>query len=334
MNFTVKLLHMKMHTSYYYQTANLRIYPSTGQVQRQLEEIRLGPINMQVLITLLDRHGQVVSRNELFELVWKNQIVSDDTLTRCISDLRSLLGHHQSYAPLIQTLPKRGYRWLPEVQVMQEAQEDNDNNTAIVDTPVEQPLSEVASESNIAMPFTRSESRPTASGKRFSWRSAMRWGGLSLLLLLAMTYTAIWMARTTTQTHYVSIALLPSQVSSANFESIGSELDHHLKQQILASKHLRYLSQRAINKQSLADIAVISHHFGAKWIIESQITQQNQFFRVSLSLVDSRSSLVLYEKARNFRNTQNQTIDVEQREEIEAFSKEFVLQAEEMLKDN
>jgi DNA-binding winged helix-turn-helix (wHTH) protein/TolB-like protein len=333
---------MKMHTPYHYQTANLRIFPSTGQVQRQLEEIRLGPINMQVLITLLDRHGQVVSRNELFELVWKNQVVSDDTLTRCISDLRTLLGHHQTNVPLIQTLPKRGYRWLPEVHVVHETTKaltpspsnPNDAATTIEEKLAEELLPKVTSKSNIARPISTSEMLPTVNMKRFSWQSALYWGGLSLVLLLVMTYTSIWIARNTTQTHYVSIALLPSQASSSDFESLGSEIDHNLKQQILASKHLRYLSQRVINSQSLADIADISHRVGTKWIIESQITQQNQFLRISFSVVDSRSSLVLYEKARNFRSTQNQTIDPEQREEIEAFSQEFALQAEAILKPN
>lgn len=330
---------MKIHT-FYYQTANLRIYPSLGQVQLQLESIRLGPINMQVLVTLLDRQGQVVSRNELFEQVWKNQIVSDDTLTRCISDLRALLGHHQTDVPLIQTLPKRGYRWLHDVQVIQEAKEDNltiaptikdDVSTITGLMPVVEIASKITKEEIAFLPTKAQKKILDSKTKHFSWQSVMQWGTISLMILLIMTYTAIWIARNTDQAHYISVALLPIQISNSNLESIGIEIDHNLKQQILASKHLRYLSQRVIHKQSLYDIADISHHSDAKWIIESQISQQNQFLRVSFSLVDSNSSLVLYEKTRNFRSEKNKLMKLE---ELDVFSKEFVFQAEQLLNNN
>lgn len=43
--------------------------------------------------------------------------MSDDTLTRCISELRTQLGKYSSQSSLIETLPKRGYRWVPPVPV-------------------------------------------------------------------------------------------------------------------------------------------------------------------------------------------------------------------------
>ncbi|MBY0573308.1 MAG: winged helix-turn-helix domain-containing protein, partial [Undibacterium sp.] len=326
----------------------LRVFPSSGQVQRQLEDIRLGPINMQVLVVLLNQQGQVVSRNQLFEQVWKNQIVSDDTLTRCISDLRALLGHHQTHAPLIQTLPKRGYRWLPEVQVIQEVRADKLPQAADFDTDENVPAkiediaatpfaSKVASDAaqNLASKTSeKSEELVPIRIQHFSWTSMAKWVTLSLVslvILLIMTYVAIWIARTTAQTQYIGIGLLPSQISNADVQSIGSEIDHHLQQQILASKHLRYLSQGLMKNRTLADIGTISHRFGTKWMIESQISQENQFLKVSLSLIDSNSSLVLYEKSKNFRGDKDKPIA---HAELESFSKEFILQTENFLTNN
>ncbi len=70
------------------------------------EDIRLGPVNMRVLVTLIKQQGKVVSRSELFDTVWENQFVSDDVLTRCISDLRALLAKHDTSQKWIETVPQ------------------------------------------------------------------------------------------------------------------------------------------------------------------------------------------------------------------------------------
>jgi len=92
-------------------TADIIICPNLGQVIIGKEIQRISPVNMKVLMLLVKNQGQVVSRNQLFDQVWTNQEVSDDTLTRCISDLRAQAGKAN-----IKTLPKRGYQWMPAVK--------------------------------------------------------------------------------------------------------------------------------------------------------------------------------------------------------------------------
>jgi DNA-binding winged helix-turn-helix (wHTH) protein len=96
-------------------SGDLHVYPDLGLVKVGSEEIRLGPVNMRVLLVLIENAGKVVSRAEIFDLVWKNQVINDDTLTRCISDIRTRLSKYSSQSNLIETLPKRGYRWLSDV---------------------------------------------------------------------------------------------------------------------------------------------------------------------------------------------------------------------------
>ncbi|MET1255764.1 transcriptional regulator [Aliikangiella maris] len=99
-----------------YQSDTLSINPETGMVNTSAGSERIGPVNMRVLICLIEQQGQVVSRNELFQAVWTNQVVSDDVLTRCIADLRKLLRKHNSTIQYIETIPKRGYRWVQQTQ--------------------------------------------------------------------------------------------------------------------------------------------------------------------------------------------------------------------------
>jgi DNA-binding winged helix-turn-helix (wHTH) protein len=70
-------------------------------------EIELRPKSFQVLQFLAANAGRLVSKNELFEAVWSNVTVSDDSLVQCIREIREKLG--DSGHRLIKTLPKSGY---------------------------------------------------------------------------------------------------------------------------------------------------------------------------------------------------------------------------------
>lgn len=99
-----------------FQTAGLIISPNAGEVRQGKQSIRLSPVNMRVLMVLIEHAGKTVTRQEIFDQVWPNQVVSDDALTRAIADLRSQLKPLSSESSLIKTRPKVGYSWQPEVK--------------------------------------------------------------------------------------------------------------------------------------------------------------------------------------------------------------------------
>jgi len=99
-----------------YQTAGLIICPNAGEVRQNKQSIRLSPVNMRVLMVLVKQSGETVTRQQIFEQVWPNQVVSDDALTRAIADLRAQLKPLTSESGLIKTRPKVGYSWQPVVK--------------------------------------------------------------------------------------------------------------------------------------------------------------------------------------------------------------------------
>ncbi|RWE06530.1 MAG: hypothetical protein EOS61_20305 [Mesorhizobium sp.] len=60
-----------------------------------------------LLVFLVEHANRVVSRDEIFDVVWKGLVVTDDALTQTIRDLRNVLGDER--ATLIKTVAKRGY---------------------------------------------------------------------------------------------------------------------------------------------------------------------------------------------------------------------------------
>lgn len=89
----------------------LSLVPTTRNHCKQAIELR--PKVMQVLICLMARQGQVVTREELIKEVWDgNAYVGENGLTDAIWQLRKRLDEDKNCAPYIQTVPKQGYRLL------------------------------------------------------------------------------------------------------------------------------------------------------------------------------------------------------------------------------
>ena len=80
------------------------------------EQVALTLKEFEILLFFVRNHAQVIKRNDLLDAVWKDTFVEEGTLTRNISRLRkSLEAADTDGEKFIETLPKRGYRFLPRV---------------------------------------------------------------------------------------------------------------------------------------------------------------------------------------------------------------------------
>jgi DNA-binding winged helix-turn-helix (wHTH) protein/TolB-like protein len=90
--------------------------PDQRLLYRNGEPVALMPKTADLLHALLERRGQVVSKEELIKRVWPDTRVEEIGLARNISLLRKALGDEDGESRLIETIPKRGYRFLAEEQ--------------------------------------------------------------------------------------------------------------------------------------------------------------------------------------------------------------------------
>jgi TolB-like protein/DNA-binding winged helix-turn-helix (wHTH) protein len=100
--------------------ANCWVEPLAGIVQCGDQRLHVEPKVMDVLQCLARRAGDIVTRDELMNSVWGGTIVTDDVLTRCISELRTLLGDTDRERRFIRTIPKRGYSLIAPVRTSRE----------------------------------------------------------------------------------------------------------------------------------------------------------------------------------------------------------------------
>ena len=96
-----------------------RVDPTTNRMGRNGDEVHLEPKAMEVLLLLAARAGQVISREEILATLWSGSVVGDDTLTQAVIKLRKALGDDSRSPAYIETISKRGYRLVAQVDVEQ-----------------------------------------------------------------------------------------------------------------------------------------------------------------------------------------------------------------------
>jgi DNA-binding winged helix-turn-helix (wHTH) protein len=84
--------------------------------QRNGEAVTLTPRAFDVLLLLLTHAGHVVEKRQMFDEVWKESFVTDNALTKIIKELRHALGDSADEPSYIETVPKRGYRFIGKLE--------------------------------------------------------------------------------------------------------------------------------------------------------------------------------------------------------------------------
>lgn len=91
-------------------------YPELNRLRDDNSVIQLEPKAALVLTCLVEHAGKLVTRQHLLDAAWPDVVVSDDALTQVIIKLRKALGDSPRDPRYIQTIPKRGYCLLADVQ--------------------------------------------------------------------------------------------------------------------------------------------------------------------------------------------------------------------------
>ena len=90
----------------------------TGELATSSEKVRLQPQPAAALRILLENAGQLVTRERLKQTIWPDTVVEADAgLNFCVRQVRLALGEDAEGAKFIETLPRRGYRFVAPVSL-------------------------------------------------------------------------------------------------------------------------------------------------------------------------------------------------------------------------
>jgi DNA-binding winged helix-turn-helix (wHTH) protein len=99
---------MKFFKTFSLDTANHLLW-------RNGDRVPITPKAFNVLAYLVEHAGRVVTQDEIFEALWSETYVNPEVLRKYILEIRKVLGDRPSNPQFIETLPKRGYRFVAPV---------------------------------------------------------------------------------------------------------------------------------------------------------------------------------------------------------------------------
>jgi DNA-binding winged helix-turn-helix (wHTH) protein/TolB-like protein/Tfp pilus assembly protein PilF len=105
---------MGQQDNHSYEFGRFRLKIAERVLLREGEPVPLTPKVFDILLTLVENGGQVVAKDDLMKRVWPNTFVEEGNLTQNISLLRKALGETPGGIQFIETVPRRGYRFVAE----------------------------------------------------------------------------------------------------------------------------------------------------------------------------------------------------------------------------
>ena len=103
-----------------YEFGPFRMDATDGLLLRDGQAVPIAPKTYDTLLTLVENSGRVLSKNELMQAVWPDSYVEEANLTHHISALRKALAEGAGGGRYVETVPKRGYRFVAEVRRVRE----------------------------------------------------------------------------------------------------------------------------------------------------------------------------------------------------------------------
>lgn len=118
--------------------ADWHVIPAKGELVRDTERIHLEPKVMEVLVYMVSRKGEVITREELERDVWHGAVVGYDSMSATIIKLRKALHDNARQPRFISTIPKRGYQLIAPVEYLNKVQNTNLGPRKVKDKPKSQ----------------------------------------------------------------------------------------------------------------------------------------------------------------------------------------------------
>ncbi len=258
-----------------------------GEVRKHGIRLKLHGQPFQVLSLLLEHPGDVVTREELRQKLWPGDTFVDfDTgLNSAVKKLRDALCDSAEEPRYIETLPRRGYRFIAQVQ-------NGDLSTGVA--PIES-LAVIPLRPNPIEKGHRAERpadgevdvRPTGTSRARLW---LVLGGVAGLALIAVTYVMLrGHTGHTTQTKIKSLAVLPLSNLSGDStqEYLADEMTEELCGRLARIHDLRVISRTSVMRFKGTKLSVpeIARTLGVDALVEGSVIRQGSRIRVHAQLI-------------------------------------------------
>jgi len=265
----------------------------SGELSKQGRKVRLEGQPVRILICLLENPGELVTRDELRQRLWPADTYGnfEDGLNAAVKRLRQALNDSAGNPRFIETLPRRGYRFLAPVQTVNAAED--------VPNLIETPPAYAASEAG---------ERPVAKGVLWS----LSWKRSAFALLPVLVGITIWMLRPKNGAPPVirSLAVLPLENLShdPSQDYFADGMTDELITELGQISELRVISRTSAMtyKGAHKSLPQIAQELNVDAVVEGTVLRSGDQVRITAQLIQASADKHLW--AQSYQGDVHQTL--------------------------
>src|SRR5882762_11310075 len=103
-----------------YEFGAFTLFPAEKRLLCDGKAVALAPKVFDTLVLLVENQGRLIQKEELLKALWPDSVVEEVALAHNVSQLRKVLGDPAEDPKFIETVPKRGYRFIAAVRELSE----------------------------------------------------------------------------------------------------------------------------------------------------------------------------------------------------------------------
>ena len=248
--------------------AGWEVTPDTLRIQKGSRSAKLEPKVMQVLVFLANRPGEVISRQELEEDIWRGTIVSYDAITNTVIKIRKAFGDSSKNPSVIETIPKTGYRLIADVQKITPQEHHGDLQDS---TSIEQVLE--------------------TSPKKFRNKKLISLFALGVIFIVVVSVLFFKKSTPLSLPDKPSLVVIPfdnvgknpklNYFSDGITEDLITDLSNVSGLFVIARNSSFQYKGKSINLRDVAD------SLGVRYLLQGSVRRDNNQFRINVQLMDS-----------------------------------------------
>jgi DNA-binding winged helix-turn-helix (wHTH) protein/TolB-like protein/Tfp pilus assembly protein PilF len=278
-----------METKRLYEFGLCRLDPAERRLLRDDQPVPLTPKCFDLLVILVENSGHLLEKEELMKQLWPDQFVEEANLSFNISSLRKALGEGQNGQRFIETVPKKGFRFVARVE------ERRDDGTNLI-TEARQETTERTVDGQHILPLHSTAARTAG---RFPLGLKTLVGLISAIALVYFAY-GLWTRRAETPVRKLSrtIAVLPFKPLS--IESRDESLEMGMAETLITK--LSSINQLVVRPMSVVrkytdlqqDPIIAGRELQTEAVLDGSIQKAGDRVRVTVRLMNVESGASLW----------------------------------------
>ncbi len=259
---------MGQQDNHSYEFGRFRLKVAERVLLREGEPVPLTPKVFDILVTLVEHGGQVMAKDELMKRVWPNTFVEEGNLTQNISLLRKALGETPGGVQFIETVPRRGYRFVAETS------HAPNNDSKPIETP--QPVVSIPNTSNQLAGIKRTPMFAMAAG-------------IIAIAIIGIVYFTGW-GKAGNASAIQSIAVLPfvDESSDPDAEYINDKIAESLINSLSKLPQLRVVPRSVVAgyKGKQIDPGKAGEELNVRAVVTGRMRRHGDIVSIQADLID------------------------------------------------